>query len=370
MTANIDHLFNKAYYRAFSDEDWRQLSSESEPNLSDAAKTNIKRINEAIKCSNINDYSFWTQSLTTRTPCYKSFDLETTYPGLLTGVGELHSAGKIENEFKLGFHFDHSTGLPVIPGSTVKGALRSIIDETDYLQCILNELQINVTDIGLLEKEIFLGERSNDLVSIYKRDIFLDAFIVKSACQGGRFLDDDFITPHHDNQFKNPTPIQFLKVMPGVRFRFQFDVKDGLISADEKCKLFKRILQDIGIGAKTNVGYGHLVEPTWTPEERQQQQRQYEIAQKEATQRHFENLSPADRILERYKYDLNVIMGALTREEISFDNDIIETKKSLALRLRELITQIIIHKDVSQKQKKKHKLRQAEWLAVIAEKLS
>ena len=53
--------------------------------------------------------------------------LNTTYPGLLIGSGYIHEIGStnIENELKLGFFFDHTTGLPIIPASSVKGLLRS-----------------------------------------------------------------------------------------------------------------------------------------------------------------------------------------------------------------------------------------------------
>ena len=78
----------------------------------------------------------------------------------------------------------------------------------------------------------------------------------------------DYITPHKD-EFSNPNPIQFMRVEPGVTFRFEFLLfdyikkdetgKDNiLVSAEKKKELFKLILLDFGIGAKTNVGYGQL----------------------------------------------------------------------------------------------------------------
>ena len=61
--------------------------------------------------------------------------------------------------------------------------------------------------------------------------------------------------------FKNPVPLQFLKVLPEVTFCFQFDLKDsvqfGNIKAEVKLELFKQILLLLGTGAKTNVGYGN-----------------------------------------------------------------------------------------------------------------
>ena len=73
---------------------------------------------------------------------------------------------------------------------------------------------------------------------------------------------NDFITPH-ETPFKDPTPIEFLKVLPNVEFTFFFKVvpisfKGKIITTSEILNLYKQILLDTGIGAKTNVGYGQL----------------------------------------------------------------------------------------------------------------
>jgi len=45
--------------------------------------------------------------------------------------------------------------------------------------------------------------------------------------------------------------------MPEVVWKFQFDLKSSeLLTKSQKLNLFKQILLDLGIGAKTNVGYG------------------------------------------------------------------------------------------------------------------
>jgi hypothetical protein len=61
--------------------------------------------------------------------------------------------------------------------------------------------------------------------------------------------------------FTNPNPIQFLKVLSKVQFQFQFKLTDGGgLKAGQKEVLFKEILCYMGIGAKTNVGYGQFEE--------------------------------------------------------------------------------------------------------------
>ena len=218
---------------------------------------------------------------------FRSFRLKTCYPGLLIGVGNPHASGNNSEEIKLGFTLDYTTGLPYIPGSTVKGVIRSIFKKYDekgkeetvehfnsrieaykvrleylkeaVLNIIPNSQKESVFDgkekdiIQRLEKEIFGDKESG------KGDIFFDAFPV---CGGENdiIFALDSITPHE--QLKNPVPIRMLKILPDVEFQFGFILKDSQIitglTAENKEKLFKKILCDFGIGAKTNVGFGSL----------------------------------------------------------------------------------------------------------------
>ncbi len=210
------------------------------------------------------------------------FSLTTIYPGLLVGSGYIHEIGAdkkdengkplVSDELKLGFYFDHTTGLPVIPGSSVKGVLRSAFDKDDggYVKYLLEDKPKIKTGLNIkkLKEHIFEGkgyiEKNGkkvwDHLPMHQRDVFLDAFPVKVK---NKFLGNDYITPH-EHPLKNPNPIQFLKVMPGVTFRFEFILRDYVdengnkLAARDKMKLFKAILEDLGIGAKTNVGYGQF----------------------------------------------------------------------------------------------------------------
>jgi len=168
------------------------------------------------------------------------FTAKTTYPGLLLGSGNAHELPSIEGQVILGFHFDYTTGLPVIQGSSIKGVLKSAFKHQEYIKELL-EKEIDIKD---LEDEIFENG-----------DIFFDAPIVK-ADSYEKILGDDFLTPHGDNLLQNPKPLRFLKVLPDVTFLFDFVLSDGLISKEKKVALFEAILQDLGLGAKTNVGYG------------------------------------------------------------------------------------------------------------------
>lgn len=197
------------------------------------------------------------------------FELTTCYPGLITGIGISHSSGQ-KNEAKLGLSFDHTTGLPFIPGSSVKGLLRSVFpgprkeNEKERCDFIREKMGKTLSDdeIKRLCVAIFGSDNKDKDSHIQGSDIFFDAFPVGSK---NGLLDLDYITPHKD-EFSEPTPIQFMRIKPDVTFRFSFKFtttelpgKDPVKPADKE-NLFQEILKTVGIGAKTNVGYGQLKE--------------------------------------------------------------------------------------------------------------
>ena len=206
-----------------------------------------------------------------------AFELETRYPGLLIGTGNPHGTGN-QDDAGLGFTFDYVTGMPYLPGSSVKGLLRSVfINEPEYIKdWMKNEKNLEIKPEEL-EKSIF-GERQAEMYrcSLYKRDIFFDAIIIRGG-KDNKIMETDNITPHHSSsseqsgeaELAEPVPVTMLKIRPHVTFRFQFALRDSLakddktvlLSANKKKELFKSILCDFGIGAKTNVGYGILVDP-------------------------------------------------------------------------------------------------------------
>jgi len=235
------------------------------------------------------------------------FTLDTTYPGLIIGSGYNHGISS-DDDVKIGFYFDHTTGLPLIQGSLIKGLLRSCFglefgnqvdpykeNKHKFIQKLINNLNL---DVEALANEIFEGlDAEGKPMSIYKRDIFYEARVIRVK---NDLLYDDYITPHGDDPFKNPTPIRFIKVAPEVTFEFSFDLKDSTtldVSADEKEILFLELLQEFGIGAKTNVGYGQF--KAYSKEEINQLKRRKEKRVIEA------KISSIDSKFERLKLELN-----------------------------------------------------------------
>lgn len=189
-------------------------------------------------------------------PNFHSFQLVTTYPGLLIGTGNPHDA-KLDAAVKLGFSFDYVTGLPYLPGSSLKGMLRSRFpgkyggeDKTDREILIGAYLGRDDIDAEALETEIFNGG-----------DIFLGAFPVDWP---DGMLSMEYVTPH--KEFQDPVPISLLKIRPNVCFEFDFLLSDGTVSAAQKCGLFRELVMESGVGAKTNVGFGRMVKPEERPQ--------------------------------------------------------------------------------------------------------
>ncbi|MBM3713517.1 MAG: type III-B CRISPR module RAMP protein Cmr6 [Actinobacteria bacterium] len=251
------------------------------------------------------------------------FSLKTTYPGLLIGAGYSHpklydpETEDDQGDYQLGFFFDHTTGLPVIPGSSVKGILKSVfpsdikneydpkkvkeVQEKNELKIkYINKIINDKLNGGVINFEV----KPDNLKKIFfeRKQVFLDAYLEKvddnitviykkdsgkKDKKGDPILEDDpkiekhlfaedYITPHGDDIFKEPNPIRFLKVASEVTFTFQFILKDYMKSdtkklavgeadeiifpADNILIIFKQIILDFGIGAKRNVGYGQFRE--------------------------------------------------------------------------------------------------------------
>ncbi|MEL6676287.1 MAG: type III-B CRISPR module RAMP protein Cmr6 [Bacteroidota bacterium] len=206
-------------------------------------------------------------------PGTQGFQAQTQYPGLILGSGYQHETRQ-EGELKLGFFFDHTTGLPVIPGSSIKGLLRSAFSHPALIGHLLGR-ELSPAQVEQLALAIFEGKEPTGeldeagnpeyaVMSMSRHDTFFDAFPVAQEGEKGVFA-EDFLTPHapgqSDGAFKNPIPISFLKVRAGISYRFLFRLHDSQelgVSAKEKLSLFEQLILTLGLGAKTSVGYGQF----------------------------------------------------------------------------------------------------------------
>lgn len=258
---------------------------------------NVERFNRAskklIRCienRSMDQYkspTLETKAAFSQNPEFVEIELTTNYLGLVAGLGYSHTTKMSEEEVKLGFSFDFTSGLPYIPGSSVKGRLRSFFpsrykdskkkaaEVTAYLHSIFNELKTasKITSsfpteteafkewAKKLEYSLFEGKDAKGdkrILSPLQQDTFFDAFPI--AADKGKFIGTDTITPHA-HPLKDPLPLRLLKILPGVTICFQFRLNDqGGLTAKEKEALFSFLLLRHGAGAKTRSGFGQFVD--------------------------------------------------------------------------------------------------------------
>jgi len=289
------------------------------------------------------------------------FKATTTYPGLLLGTGIDHKLPDIEGQAILGFTFDYTTGLPTIPASSIKGVLRSAFRHTDYIQFLLDD---ETFDVKALELEIFGQDNGAKKIS-QGRDIFFDAVVVS----GGKILGDDYLAPHGSDALKNPVPLRFIKVLPDVTFRFDFELTDGILEKERKTILFAQILSDLGIGAKSNVGYGkfssNLVSKAKLAVESQKEEELKKEKEREAIQK-AENEAKILSSLDSNVEKIQIQIKDFTKKETKNIHDIIVTYELNDSEKKELIAHL--RRQIGEKPKSK-KRAPIKWAIKIYELL-
>ena len=240
---NLNLLFHKIYYDKIGTDEFKQKVEDSNKKIFGAT---FVHADDFLQCDILN---------------VKTLHMKTQYPGLLIGTGYPHGSGLADDDIKCGFSFDYVSGQPYIPGSSVKGVLRSHFK--DHRDAVAEIADIPEETVTKLEKNIFdYG------------DTFLDAVLYDGDSKN-RILGEEYITPHSECT-KTPVPIHIMKILPDVRFEFRFvvsDYKEGefTFTGEQKKNLFRTLLELFGIGAKTNVGYGILKSDDSAPRARASQ---------------------------------------------------------------------------------------------------
>jgi len=326
---NLGWLFYKDYYSAI--EDWCE-PTESKQAIAkkvDLLIAKAPKIEQSNPLGNLH------------------FTATTTYPGLLVGSGYSHELPSVEGQAILGFDFDYTSGLPILRGSSIKGVLRSAFRHWEYIAEIVSSDSLSSREaIEELESEIFDNG-----------DIFFDAVVTR---YGTGLLGDDYITPHGDDPLKDPKPLRFIKVMPNVTFGFDFELRDGLLSGREKILLFAEILADLGIGAKTNVGYGKfdtLTKDSITKQLDTQEEEMIAIRKAENESKRLSSLSPLQRKIEEIPSENGSKIAPLLRAIKNGDFD--EDKKKALEELKKIMVEEKVWVEQSKAKKpdkdKKHK---------------
>ncbi len=253
----------------------------------------LAKVNENIE-SNLSTYHRNFEVVSGKLPKprgseFGTFELTVGSRGLLVGTGYPHMNllnQEKKSDFQLGFFFDHSTGLPAIPASSIKGFLRSCFPDSnnddEYILERLKEAMIKAgitvadsltTDIASQLKSALFGLMENPA----QGSMFFNSFIARKTSpiydpDGSNrnwFVDEDWFAPHQHNgkrsKLREPNPIRFLKIVPGVVFKFGFlapstDLGDGVvITPQQQISLYKELLLSRNFGAKHRTGFGSFL---------------------------------------------------------------------------------------------------------------
>ncbi|APT75360.1 CRISPR-associated protein Cmr6 [Marinitoga sp. 1137] len=221
--------YDKFVYHEANPEDLKKIKDDYKDILINLDKNIIKKNIEIIKNIRIQminkikkHYNVKTYIVKNKTP-------------FLIGAG-------IPSIDEIGFYWSRNYGLPIIPGTSIKGAFRKYIESNNDLKSIIDVV------FGNAEKKGYID--------------FLDAIPINTIK-----LNIDYQTPHFQeyymnnqppNDVYNPIPLNYLNVSNGT---FRIDL---LISADSNEVIniinihFKYFLEYFGIGAKTSMGYGRF----------------------------------------------------------------------------------------------------------------
>jgi CRISPR-associated protein Cmr6 len=158
---------------------------------------------------------------------------------------------------EVGIRLHHTYGMPLLPASALKGLCRRVA--------------------RLLRHDSKLSDEAIDALFGFSRDkrasagavVFYDAWYDPDSVGGAPFH-RDVITVHHPayygdgktppTDFDDPTPVPFLVIKPGARFLCVLDAPDPAWARFAEQMLLWG-LENLGVGAKTNAGYGYLKLP-------------------------------------------------------------------------------------------------------------
>ncbi len=159
---------------------------------------------------------------------------------LVIGLGGTHP-------LETGFIWDRNLGVPMIPASSIKGALRAWF--TTYRNPPMNEDEI----------DRLLGKNGAGQITIFdalpsdRPNLEVDIINVHFA--------DYYNDPMHKDpaEYTDPNPIHFLTVGKNTKFIFRFLSRNqNQNDLEIITKELKQMVSKVGIGAKVSVGYGRL----------------------------------------------------------------------------------------------------------------
>ena len=214
---------------------------------------------EAMKDAAFNSKDLYTQAFNIRHKALSNIASSKSFKTLGTIIAGLGSSNVLET----GLTLNPTYGIPMIPGSSIKGVT------AHYCSKVFGPGKVYDTLFGKVSDEH--DEQEAGFLQFY------DAWLIPESVKDA-FV-DDVMTPHHSDyysgksarptDFDDPTPIRFLSVSG------TFEVWIGCYDSewrDFAFRLTEDALKNFGIGGKITSSYGKM-ECVLSLEEREEQER-------------------------------------------------------------------------------------------------
>lgn len=215
---------------------------------------------ESLRSLYVEAFERWKNSFTPDKPFQK--ERLTTTARLIVGLGS-------ENVLETGLRLHHTYGVPIIPGSALKGLASHYCHEVwgRSQDATAPEDNILFRRRGKHHSLLFGATEDGGVIT------FHDAWIVPESLNDGA-LRLDVMTPHHPKwqmneapptDFDSPVPVSFLSVAGtfDVRLSWSGPAHTPPEKAKDWTNLAMQVLQEAlaewGVGSKTSSGYGRLV---------------------------------------------------------------------------------------------------------------
>lgn len=242
----------------------RYLTEQTNPRerraLFDAALTASR--SDSLCAMYTDAFERWTRALATGT-AHQAKDLATT-GRLLVGLGS-------ENVLEAGLRLHHTYGVPVIPGSALKGLASHYCHDAWGQRHSKNAAEENhLFRRGGGHHSLLFGTTEDGGVIT-----FHDAWVTPVSLRDGS-LRLDVMTPHHPRWQMNdapptdldsPVPVSFLSAAGTFDIRLSWSGPAATPSEQAEAwtvlamTLLQEALAEWGVGGKTSSGYGRLVPP-------------------------------------------------------------------------------------------------------------
>lgn len=189
---------------------------------------------------------------------------------------------------EVGLTVQHTWGVPLIPGSALKGVLAHHIarfygaepgeedPERETWRGVTWTGKRITRGPGKLYRALFGAPETDEQPggepgACAGKVVFHDALYVPGSCAGDRPFARDVLTVHHKgyyesrgqtapNDYDDPIPVGFINVRPGAQFLIAVSgAANSAELVDFALELLGEALGEGGVGGKTSLGYGRLV---------------------------------------------------------------------------------------------------------------